>query len=164
MKTPGTDALLSIGDYCNAPGYVRRLFQHARTLERDCDALRTSLERILDITQHEPLGNLGNALADIARAALALAKGGEMSATPETDTMVDRLIPTQYLPQELIDKSRQLERQRDSLKAHNATMIKALETALATIGSLAPDYPPVDYVAKNESIIRAALARANGKV
>lgn len=45
-----------------------------------------------------------------------------MSDTPRTDAVVDELIPDQFLPQNLIDISRQLERELGALKKPIMTM------------------------------------------
>lgn len=76
-------------------------------------------------------------------------------ATPRTDAVrrkwKEAFIGT--IAQETLALSAKLERE-------NAALVAACETALAVIGSLAPDHPPSAYVASKEKIIRAALALA----
>ena len=86
-KTPETDAVEDSSHQCpdlneSCSQDYGRMYDLARKLETQRDRLLAvnktlveALERILDITRHEPLGNLNNALAEIARAALKAGKG-----------------------------------------------------------------------------------------
>lgn len=60
----------------------------------------------------------------------------DRSTTPRTDAVVDKLIPIQFLPQELIDVSRQLERElaearAELLDARHAAMKRGMEVEQA---------------------------------